>query len=369
MIILFMNNHLIKLQDLVYEINVRNPDSQRVVLSVSENLGIVPQTTIFNKKIAIDDRSKYKCVEYGDIVFNPYLLWNRAVGVCFLREGGCTSPAYIVLRPYKRETERFLHYFFRSFQVTNAVDAIASGSVTRRRTAPLSDILSLEFRLPYYEDQKRISRFLTNIDDMILFNHRINNILEEIACVLFRYMFIDNPEVNRWKNGHLSDLLIFQRGFDLPSPQRIQGQFPVITASGPAGTHNEYKAKGPGVTTGRSGIIGKVFFVHENFWPLNTSLWVKEFRLAKPAFAFFLLKTLNFALFNAGSVVPTLNRNHVHNLSLSIPPEELIESFEKLAIPILNGIYCNEKESQKLTSIRDLLLPNMLNGEIDTANF
>ena len=57
--------------------------------------------------------------------------------------------------------------------------------------------------------------------------------------------------------------------------------------------------RGPGVTTGRSGVLGKVFYVSEDFWPLNTSLWVKEFRHSKPAYAFHLLQRVDFTLFNA----------------------------------------------------------------------
>jgi len=72
-----------------------------------------------------------------------------------------------------------------------------------------------------------------------------------------------------------------------------------MAASGPNGSHNESMVRGPGVTTGRSGVLGKVFYVHDDFWPLNTSLWVKEFKLSTPAYAFHLLRRLDFAVFNA----------------------------------------------------------------------
>ena len=77
-----------------------------------------------------------------------------------------------------------------------------------------------------------------------------------------------------WEVGALEDLLVLQRGFDLPATKRTDGLYPVIAASGPTGYHNECMVRGPGVTTGRSGILGNVYFVHDDFWPLNTSLWV-----------------------------------------------------------------------------------------------
>lgn len=80
-----------------------------------------------------------------------------------------------------------------------------------------------------------------------------------------------------WVVGELQDLLVLQRGFDLPASTRTPGAYPLIAASGPNGTHNIAMAKGPGVVTGRSGVLGKVFLTLEDYWPLNTTLWVKEF--------------------------------------------------------------------------------------------
>lgn len=205
---------------------------------------------------------------------------------------------------------------------------------------------------------------LENIESKIEVNRRMNVTLESMAQAVFHQWFVENEDVGNWKVGRLDDLLILQRGFDLPSPERKPGLYPILAASGPSGTHNEYKVKGPGVTTGRSGVIGNVYFVHEDFWPLNTSLWVKEYKLAKPAFSYYLMGTLDFETFNAGSAVPTLNRNHVHNLSLSIPPIELIEKFENFAMSLLNKVHSNEKESRSLASLRDSLLPKLMRGEV-----
>ncbi|MEP9310867.1 restriction endonuclease subunit S (plasmid) [Enterobacter cloacae] len=95
-----------------------------------------------------------------------------------------------------------------------------------------------------------------------------------------------------WELGKLQDLLVLQRGFDLPSSARKDGEFPLIAASGPNGTHNVAMAKAPGVITGRSGVLGKVYLTLEDYWPLNTTLWVKEFKRATPCYAYELLRLL-----------------------------------------------------------------------------
>jgi len=138
----------------------------------------------------------------------------------------------------------------------------------------------------------------------------------------------------------------------------------VLAASGPSGTHNEFMVRGPGVTTGRSGVLGKVFYVHGDFWPLNTSLWVKEFRHSRPAYAFHLLRGIDFALFNAGSAVPTLNRNHVHNLPTLQPPMGLIDAFEEVATASLDHQKQNDDQSRTLAALRDTLLPKLISGEL-----
>lgn len=115
-----------------------------------------------------------------------------------------------------------------------------------------------------------------------------------------------------------ADFITLQRGFDLPRSMRIAGDFPVIGASDYQGTHAEAKVQGPIVTTGRSGTIGAVLYTNSAAWPLNTCLWVKDFKGNNPYYVYCVLKTLNLAQYNAGAGVPTLNRNHLDGIQLRI---------------------------------------------------
>jgi len=123
-----------------------------------------------------------------------------------------------------------------------------------------------------------------------------------------------------WDIKRLGDVATLQRGFDLPIQDRIQGVVPIISSSGPSDTHHEAAVEGPGVVTGRSGSIGSVFFVEEDFWPLNTSLFVKDFGGNDPRFVYYLLIYLDLSRFASGAGVPTLNRNHVHDELVAVPP-------------------------------------------------
>ena len=167
--------------------------------------------------------------------------------------------------------------------------------------------------------------------------------------------------------GKMNDLFTLQRGFDLPSQDRRDGAYQILAASGPNGFHDTFMVKGPGVTPGRSGVLGKVFYVHEDFWPLNTSLWVKEYHRATPLFAYFYLELIDLGRFNAGSAVPTLNRNHVHGLPTVIPPTSLVQAFDGIAESLMARQRQNELESETLAQTSALLLPRLMSGELRLA--
>lgn len=112
----------------------------------------------------------------------------------------------------------------------------------------------------------------------------------------------------------LTDLITLKRGFDLPSRLRVEGNIPVVASTGITGWHNESKVEPPGVVIGRSGSIGGGQYVTQRFWPLNTTLWVKDFKGHIERYIYYVLKNINFDRFNSGSGVPTLNRNHLDSL-------------------------------------------------------
>jgi len=247
--------------------------------------------------------------------------------------------------------------------------------------------------IPDLARQHAIADVVSGLDDKIELNRRMNETLEASARALFRDWFVDfgptrakaegrpaylapdlwalfpnnfnddgTPE--GWGWSALSDVLVLQRGFDLPKDTRTDGRFPVIAASGPSGTHNEMRVAGPGVCTGRSGVLGGVFYVNQDFWPLNTSLWVKEYPNATPLYAYHALLDMDLASFNAGSAVPTLNRNHVHGMPVVKPPMDVIRSFDTTAARLYAMREANLQENAILAETRDTLLPKLMSGAI-----
>ena len=131
-----------------------------------------------------------------------------------------------------------------------------------------------------------------------------------------------NEKTTVWKDTVFGKFVSVQRGHDLPEQNRNNGDIPIIGSFGITGFHNKSKAQGPGVTIGRSGAsMGVVSYSDKNYWPLNTVLYVTDFHDNNPKFVYYLLKTIDFTIYNSGSAQPSLNRNYIYSIPLRIPNE------------------------------------------------
>ena len=275
--------------------------------------------------------------------------------------------------------QTFLRFVIGGLDFENYVKPITTGVNVPHISG--QQILDFEFTLPPLAVQQQIAGILSAYDELIENSQRRIRILEAMARALYREWFVhfrfaghekiphvasplgEIPE--GWEIGRLDDLLVLQRGYDLPKATRVEGAIPIYAATGVTGFHNEAKAKCPGVVTGRSGTIGDVMYVQEDFWPLNTTLWVKEFPRAEPLYAYFVLSSVGLKQFNSGAAVPTLNRNDIHGLDALIPPRPLQEHFQNVAGAMLAQRRKLELQIQNLRRTRDLLLPRLLSGQID----
>lgn len=124
---------------------------------------------------------------------------------------------------------------------------------------------------------------------------------------------------SEWRSGRLGDFIELKRGYDLPQGKRRSGAVPLVSSSGVTDSHDQAMASGPGVVTGRYGTIGQVFFVEQDFWPLNTTLYVRDFKGNDPKFISYFLRTLDFSAYSDKAAVPGLNRNHLHEASVALP--------------------------------------------------
>ena len=155
-----------------------------------------------------------------------------------------------------------------------------------------------------------------------------------------------------WPNRTLGDLVTLQRGIDLPTSKRSEGEVPVMGSFGITGYHNEAAMPGPGVTVGRSGAsIGVVSYIDRDYWPLNTCLYVKDFHGNNLRFAYYLLSSLDLSNYNSGSAQPSLNRNYIHPIPLAFPARNEQDLVAELLGSLDDKIELNRRMNKTLEAM------------------
>jgi type I restriction enzyme S subunit len=297
--------------------------------------------------------------------------------VFYIEQGFWPLNTSLYVQDFKGNHPRFIGYFLRTLNLGRHNVAGAVPGVNRNA------LHRLPVRIPPHAAQGRIASILSAYDDLIENNTRRIRILEEMARALYREWFVhfrfpghekvrmvssrlaETPE--GWGKT-LGDVLTLKRGYDLPEKARQSGTVPIVSSSGITGYHNEAKAKAPGVVTGRYGTLGEVFYLREDFWPLNTTLYVRDFKGNDPCLVKHMLETLNLAHQNAAGAVPGVNRNALHLLPVAFPPVTV----QRMIAPTFHAINdCQHNlraKNENLHRTRDLLLPRLISGEVDVSD-
>ena len=199
------------------------------------------------------------------------------------------------------------------------------------------------FPIPPLEEQKRIAAILDKADRVRRKRQEAIRLTEELGRSIFIDMFGNLFAFLTGKQKHekgflyckLGDQITLQRGFDLLKKDCTEGIYPVISSGGIHTYHDRYKAKGPGVLLGRKGSVGRVHYVEEDYWPHDTTLWIKDFNNNNQVFVYHFFRLFPILRFEASTASPTLNRNRLHPLQVFWPDRELQTKFAN-SISVIN---------------------------------
>lgn len=121
---------------------------------------------------------------------------------------------------------------------------------------------------------------------------------------------------------------------------------------GVTGRHSVARATGPGVIVGRSGAsAGVVSFTEVDYWPLNTCLFSTNFHGNNARFVFYLLSTLNLGSYNSGSAQPSLNRNYIAPIPISVPERAEQDEIANLLSALDDKVVLNGQISETLEAM------------------
>ncbi|ONG92327.1 hypothetical protein BKK40_06075 [Bacillus cereus] len=275
-----------------------------------------------------------------------------------------------VLRPYKNIDIDYLTYYLDSISYEDYITGSAQPKLNQKQ------LRKVKVLLPHVREQQKIASILSSVDKSIEKTTAIIEQTEEVKKGMMQQLLTKGIGHTRFKKTEIgeipeewevrtfSDVMVLQRGFDLPTHSRKEGQYPLMSANGLTDSHSEYKVEGPGIVTGRSGTIGKVHYIEANFWPLNTTLYVKEMYENNPKFLYYLLSNFRLERFSTGTGVPTLNRNVVHTEKIALPS---VDEQQKIALILTNVDMRMIKEKQYLQELLNLkkgLMQSLLTGKV-----
>jgi type I restriction enzyme S subunit len=157
-----------------------------------------------------------------------------------------------------------------------------------------------------------------------------------------------------------------QRGYDLTQTDFVFGDIPVAGSNGIIGYHNIPTTLGPGITIGRSGnSIGVSKYYEFDFWAHNTVLFVKNFKGNDVKFVYYFLDQIDFSSLDAGSAVPTLNRNHVYELPILLPPLPEQKTIASILSSLDGKIDLLHRQNKTLEAMAETLFRQLFVEEAD----
>ena len=224
-----------------------------------------------------------------------------------------------------------------------------------------------EIKLPNLENQKKVVKILDNIDKKIVLNKKINDNLEQQAKTIFKKYF---PNINSGSDV-IGKMIIPRRGKILLSKDAVFGNVPVIAGGiEPSIYHNKANTVSPVLTISASGAnAGYINLWNCAVWSSDSS-FIDSSMTSNVYFWYILLKNRQQEIFDAqtGSAQPHIYPKHIAELKINIPSKEIIENFTFVVTPFFELISKNLFENDKLSRLRNSILPKLISGNISIDN-
>ncbi|MCF6237061.1 MAG: restriction endonuclease subunit S [Gammaproteobacteria bacterium] len=340
------------------------------------------------KFVAIDKETHHKFkrsqLEELDILFSmagAYLGKNGIVLKNMLPAN--TNQALAILRVNQ---DLALPYYISQFlSQTSMIDYINNMSgQSAQPNINFQEISSIEVNLPPLPEQKAIAEVLSSLDDKIDLLHRQNKTLEQMAETLFRQWFVEEAGED-WGEGVISDLIDF-------NPKRVLAKGTIATylemtslntqTFNPTGWYaREFKSGTKFINEDtllaritpclENGKTAYVTFLEEKevAWGSTEYIVMRSKEGVHPFFAYTLARNKDFREYAEGCLAGSSGRQridlgHLKNFDISIPPQNIIEDFNKTLETIVPKLKMNATQIRTLQSLRDTLLPKLMNGEV-----
>ena len=303
------------------------------------------------------------------------------------KSGGCSADV-LCIEANDNISSKYLYYLLSQQSFFDYVMAGAKGCKMPR--GDKNHIMEWEVNIPNLTEQKRIADILSSIDNKIELNRRINDNLEQQIKLLFKSWFIENKS-DSWMETPFSEVVFFQEGPGIRNWQYvanngvrfinirciIDGDIStqnanMISEDEACGKYSHFMLQPMDIVMSCSGTLGRYAIVRHEHLPLCLNTSVIRFRPLQSSddYSFiygylssseFLNKQIEMA---CGSVQANFGPTHLKQITISLPPKDSRKNFNNIVMPIIKTILKNRAEINKLSDLRDTLLPRLMSGEL-----
>ena len=337
------------------------------------------------RQISFADYEKLKssgCVpQKGDILigkdgaryFEDIIIYNQDEAPALL------SSIAILRCDEEKVIPEYLYYLLKTPSFKKDVkDNYGSGSAIPRII--LKDFKRMKVEYPSIEKQRQIVSILHDLDAKIFNNQKVNDNLEQQAKELFRAWFVEfipfgGTMPSDWHFRTLGESTEMSAGGDKPkilsSIQTEKCTYPVysngLSDEGLYGYTDAPKIKDESVTVSARGTIGFVCLRHIPYVPIVRLVTLIPLRkLMSAKYLYLYLKQCDIS--GTGTTQQQLTVPDFRKTEILIPSKDVMDQFTKTVTPLFDTIWSNQEQNRKLASLRDILLPKLMSGELNVSN-
>lgn len=283
---------------------------------------------------------------------------------------------------FEKAVPDYIYYVLTQKEVTEHLQAIAEQSVSAYPSIKPSDIENLELFLPDRITQEKIVAILNSIDEKIKQNNEINNNLEQQAQALFKARFVDflsfNGEMSlNWRSGTVSEVIELHDSKRIPLSSRertaLAKVYPYYGATSIMDYVDRYLFDGIYLLLGEDGTVVDnagypiLQYVEGKFWVNNHAHILTGKNGFTVELLYLLFSLTNVASIVTGAVQPKISQANLNKVPIIIPSIEELRMMDDQVQPMFAQIRNLRAENERLATVRDTLLPKLMNGELDVS--
>ena len=289
----------------------------------------------------------------------------------------CTNQGFKSVIPNENTDPLFLFYLLKYNK--EIIERMGSGTTFKEVSG--KTMKNIIVKVPTNKKvQEKISSILDVIDDKIEKNQEINNNLEQQAQAIFKSWFIHfepfgNQKPSDWTVSTLGNVSIMSAGGDKPKnvsqTKTNLYKYPIysngLSDEGLYGFTDKPKISEESVTVSARGTIGFVCLRHIPYVPIVRLVnLLPKAKIISAKYLYLYLKQLHIT--GTGTTQQQLTVPDFQKTEILVPSQEVISQFTKTVNPIFEKIWANQIENEKLSQLRDNLLPKLMSGELDVSD-